>query len=94
MTCRKASPVFPKTEKSTSLSGTGSFRVIMELHSACNLAAAQAAGAHVDVLGRAVDDGLDALHVGLPGTVGTSVRVADLDTEGNALVAEFALRHG
>ena len=74
--------------------GTGSFRVIMELHSACNLAAAQAAGAHVDVLGRAVDDGLDALHVGLPGTVGTSVRVADLNAKGNTLVAEFALRHG
>ncbi len=46
------------------------------------------------MLGRAVDDGLDALHIGLPGTVGPSVRVADLDTEGNALVAEFALRHG
>ena len=46
---------------------------MLKLHSAGDLAAAQAAGADVDVLGRAVHDGLDALHVRLPGTVGASV---------------------
>ena len=63
------------------------------LHSAGDLAAAQAAGADVDVLGRTVHDGLDALHVRLPGTVGTTVRMADLDAEGHILVAELALCH-
>ena len=63
------------------------------LHSAGDLAAAQTAGADVDVLGRAVHDGLDALHIGLPATVGSSVGVADLNTEGHALVAEFTLGH-
>ena len=45
------------------------------------------------MLGRAVHDGLDALHIGLPGTVGSSVGVGDLNAEGNALIAEFALCH-
>ena len=73
---------------------TGSFRVIIsELHSAGDLAAAQAASADVNVLGRAVHDGLDALHIGLPGTVGSSVGVGDLNAESHALIAEFALCH-
>ena len=58
-----------------------------------DLAAAEAAGAGVDVLGASVDDGLYALDVGLPGAVGTPVRVADLDAEGHVLAAEFTLRH-
>ena len=73
---------------------TGSFRVIIsELHSAGDLAAAQAASADVDMLGRAVHDGLDALHIGLPGTVSSSVGVGDGDAESHALIAEFALCH-
>ena len=58
-----------------------------------DLAAAQAAGARINVLRGTVDDGLDALDVGLPHTVGTTMRVAHLDTEGNALVTELTLRH-
>ena len=65
----------------------------VKLHSAGDLAAAQAASANVNVLGRTVYDGLDALHIGLPAAVGTSVRVADLDTEGNALLAKLTLCH-
>ena len=42
----------------------------MESNSAGDLAGAEAAGAHIDVLGRAVHHSLDALHVGLPGAVG------------------------
>ena len=66
----------------------------MQLHSAGDLSAAQAAGAGVDVLRAAVHDGLDALYVGLPGAVGASVRVAHLNTEGNTLVAKLTLCHG
>ena len=58
-----------------------------------DLAAAQAAGAHIDVLRGTVDDGLDALHVGLPHAVGAPVRMADLDAESDTLVAEFTLCH-
>ena len=65
----------------------------VKLHSAGDLAAAQAAGADVNVLGGTVHDGLDALHIRLPGTVGASVGVADLDTEGHVLVTELTLCH-
>ena len=58
-----------------------------------DLTAAQAAGARINVLRGTVDDGLDALDVGLPHAVGTTMRVAHLDTEGNALVTELTLRH-
>jgi len=90
------SPHPHKTEKSPSFSSTGLFRVILKnkkLHSAGDLAAAQAASAGVDVLGASVHDGLDALHVGLPHTIGTSVRVADLDAESNILLAKLTLCH-
>ena len=63
------------------------------LHSAGDLAAAQAASACVNVLGTSVHDRLDALHVGLPSTVGTSVRMGNLDAEGKTLVAKFTLCH-
>ena len=43
--------------------------------------------------GRAIDHCLNALDIGLPRTIGTSVGVGNLDTEGYALVAEFALSH-
>ena len=69
------------------------FRVISILHSAGDLTTAEAASADVNVLGRTVYDGLDALHIGLPCTVGSSVGVADLDAERNALFAEFTLCH-
>ena len=65
----------------------------VKLHSAGDLAAAQAASANVDMLGRAVHDGLDALHIGLPGTIGSSVGVRDSDAESNTLLAKFTLCH-
>ena len=43
--------------------------------------------------GAAIDDRLDPLHVGLPGAVGASVGMGDLDTESDALVAELAFCH-
>ena len=40
-----------------------------------------------------VNNGLDPLDVGLPGTIGTSVGVGDLNTKGNALATIITLRH-
>ena len=45
------------------------------------------------MLGGTVHDNLNALDVGLPSTVGASVRVAHLDAESHTLVAKFALCH-
>ena len=58
-----------------------------------DLTAAEAAGACVDVLGFAVHDGLDALHIGFPSAVGTAVRVAHLNAEAHALVAKLTFCH-
>jgi hypothetical protein len=65
----------------------------VQLQRAGNLAAAEAAGADVDVLRSTVNNRFHALHIGLPCAVGASVGVADFDPEGNALVAELALCH-
>lgn len=66
---------------------------LMELHGAGDLAGAEAAGAHIDVLGRAVHHSLDALDVGLPGTVGTAVGVGHLNAEVHAFAAKLAFGH-
>ena len=65
----------------------------VKLHSAGDLAAAEAASADVNMLGASVHDGLDALHIRLPGTVGASVGVADLNAEGHILLAKLTLCH-
>ena len=57
------------------------------------LAGAQASGANIDVAGRTLHDRLDALDIGLPCTIGTTVRVRDLDTKCDALAADFAFCH-
>ena len=62
-------------------------------HCASDLTAAEASGTSVNVTGRTVNDGLNSLDVGLPSSVGASVGVAHLDTEGNTLFAKFALSH-
>ena len=43
--------------------------------------------------GSTINDCLDALDVGLPGTVGTSVGVRNLDTKGYALTTKITLSH-
>ena len=53
----------------------------------------QAPGTNIYMARRAVDDRLNTLNIGLPGTIGTPVRVRNLDTKGHALVAKFALSH-
>ena len=66
---------------------------IIPLHSAGDLTGTEASGADVHVSGGALHDRLHALHVGLPGAVGTAMGVGHLNAEGDALVAEFAFGH-
>ena len=66
---------------------------MLKLHSACNLSAAEAASAYVDMLRSTVNDSLNALHIGLPHTIGTSVGMGHLDAESNILVTELTLCH-
>ena len=63
------------------------------LDRAGNLTGTQTAGTNIDMAGRTIDDSLHALDVGLPGTIGTTVRVGNSDTERNTLVAKLALCH-
>ena len=81
-----------KTEKSPSNS-TGFVSGNIKLHSAGDLSTAEATGADVNVRGRTVYDGLDALHIGLPCTIGASVGVADFDAERHILVTKLTLCH-
>lgn len=53
----------------------------------------QAPGTNIYMAGRAVDDRLNTLDIGLPGTIGTPVRVGNLNAKGHTLVAKFALSH-
>src|ERR1700680_5102271 len=60
-----------------------------------DLAGLEAAGAHVDPSGRAVDDRPDPLHVRVPTTLVATVRVAETHAEVRTLAAHFADgRHG
>ena len=61
--------------------------------SALNLVGAEASGTSVLMARSAVDDSLNALDVGLPSTVGTSVGVGNLNNEGHALATKITLRH-
>ena len=69
------------------------FRFYQLSDRAGNLTGTQTAGTNIDMAGRTVNDRLDALDIGLPGTIGTTVRVGNSDTESHALVAKLALCH-
>ena len=58
-----------------------------------DLIGTEASGTSVHMAGSTVNDSLDALDVGLPCTVGTSVGVRNLDTKGHALAAKITLSH-
>ena len=60
---------------------------------ALNLVGAEASGTSVHMAGSSVNDSLNALDVGLPCTIGTSVGVRDLNTEGYALTTKITLSH-
>ena len=63
------------------------------LQSAGNLTGTQASGTNIYMAGRTINHCLDALDIGLPRTIGTSVGVGNLDPKGNALVAKLAFSH-
>ena len=65
----------------------------VELDRTLDLIGTEASGTSVHMAGSTVNDSLDALDVGLPCTVGTSVGVGNLDTEGHALAAKITLSH-
>ena len=58
-----------------------------------NLVGTEASGTSVHMARSPVDNRLDPLHIGLPGTIGTSVGVGNLNTESNALATIITLRH-
>ena len=58
-----------------------------------DLVRTEASGTSVHMARSTVHDGLAPLHIGLPGSVGTSVGVGDLNTKGNALATIITLRH-
>ena len=61
----------------------------MQLDGALNLVGTEASSTDVHMAGRTVNDSLNTLHVGLPGTVGASVGVRNLDTKGNTLATNI-----
>ena len=65
----------------------------MELDGALNLVGAEASGTCVNMAGSSIHDSLNALDVGLPCTIGTSVGVRNLDTKGYALTTKITLSH-
>lgn len=58
-----------------------------------NLTAAQAPGTDVHVTGSSLNDCLNAFYIGFPGTVASSVRVADLNAKGDIFSAKFTSGH-
>ena len=58
-----------------------------------DLIGTEASGTSVHMAGSSIHDSLDALDIGLPGTVGTSVGVRNLDTKGYALTTKITLSH-
>lgn len=61
--------------------------------STCNFAGTKATSTCINSLGRAVHYSLDPFNVGLPSSVGTSVRMGNLDAERHILTAIFAFCH-
>lgn len=58
-----------------------------------NFAGTQTPGTNIYMARRTIDDCLNTLHIGLPGAVGASMGVGDLDTESHTLIAKLALSH-
>ena len=62
-------------------------------NSSSHLAGTNAAGAGVDVLGGTVHHSLYSSYIGLPGPVGSSMRMGNLNAESYTLTADIALCH-
>ena len=69
------------------------FYYVCDLDRSGNFAGTQTPGTNIYMAGRAVNNCLNALHIGLPCTIGTSVGMGNLDTETDTLIAKLALSH-
>ena len=78
-------------KKKTSLQACLFCTITLRSDGALNLVGAEASRTDVNMAGSAVNDSLDALHVRLPRTVGTSVGVRNLDAKRDTLAAKIAL---
>ena len=67
--------------------------VFVQLDRSGDLTGTHTPGTNIHMAGGTIDDCLHTLHIGLPGTIGAPVRVRNLNTKGNALVAKLALSH-
>ena len=65
----------------------------LRLDGPLNLVGTETSGTSVHMARSTVNNGLDPLYIGLPGSVGTSVGVGDLNAEGNALATIITLCH-
>ena len=69
------------------------YSIERSLDGAGYLAGTNAAGAGVNVLGRTVYHSLNSSYIGLPGPVGSSMRMGNLNAESYTLTADIALCH-
>ena len=67
--------------------------MFVQLDRSGDLTGTHTPGTNIHMAGGTIDDCLHTLHVGLPGTIGTTMRVRNANTKGNALVAKLALSH-
>ena len=61
--------------------------------SAGYLAGTEAPSTYVDIAGSTFDQSLYTTYIRLPGSIGTTVRVGNLNTKGHTLIANIALCH-
>lgn len=83
-----------KKQKENALAERRHFKIQTEKHlCASDLTGTQTTSASVEPGGSTVDNSLNALHVGLPCTVGTAMGMRNLNSKGNALAANITLCH-
>jgi len=83
----------PKTKEGTEINPSRVWQDYENSDSAFDFVGTQAACADVNSFRGSVNDGLNTAHIGFPGSVGTSVRVGDLDSENNFFSADITFRH-
>ena len=90
---KRREPGFAKLPTSNLTELDCSTSYLTSSNSSSHLAGTNAAGAGVDVLGRTVHHSLYSSYIGLPGPVGSSMRMGNLNAKSNTLTADIALCH-
>lgn len=80
-------------EQSKRIALNSNLKELTFLDCACNLSGTQATSASVNTTRRTINDSFYSLNVGLPSTVGTSVRVGNFNTESNFFAADITFSH-